>query len=63
MDLAKVLQQLHEERNNLDAAIASLERLEEGGKRRGQPPEWLAEVRKTGRGTRRGAANAPKDTR
>lgn len=44
MDLAKVIQQLHEELRNLDAAILSLERLEETGKRRGRPPSWMAEV-------------------
>jgi hypothetical protein len=49
MDLAKVLQQLHDELAALDAAILSLERLHEGGRRRGRPPEWLAELRKPGR--------------
>jgi hypothetical protein len=46
MDLTKVLQQLHEELENLDAAILSLERLEEYDKKRGRPPNWLAEVKK-----------------
>jgi hypothetical protein len=46
MDLAKVLQQLHEELNALNAAILSLERLNQGGRRRGRPPEWLAALRK-----------------
>ena len=44
MDLAKVLQQLHEELANLDAAIVSLERLQEAGNRSGRPNDWLAEV-------------------
>jgi hypothetical protein len=42
MDLARVLAQLHAELENLDAAIASLERIQQGGKRRGRPPEALA---------------------
>jgi hypothetical protein len=38
MDLAKVLQQLRQDLANLDTAIASLERLEQTGRRRGRPP-------------------------
>ena len=46
MDLNKVLAQLREELNNLDAAIASLERLQvEGKRRRGRPPKILADLR------------------
>jgi len=37
MDLGKVLAHLHSELENLDAAIASLQRLQEGGRRRGRP--------------------------
>jgi hypothetical protein len=44
MDLARVLQQLHEELENLNAAIVSLERLQESGKNRSKGEEWLAEV-------------------
>ena len=44
MDLARVLQELHEELENLDAAIRTLEKLQETGKRRGRPPAWLAAV-------------------
>lgn len=47
MDLAKVLTQLHEELANLDAAILSLERLQEGGRRRGRPPSWLSDIKKS----------------
>jgi len=43
MDLAKVLQQLHEELENLNAAISSLERLQEAGKDRGKEP-WLGDI-------------------
>jgi hypothetical protein len=53
MDLAKVLTQLHEELANLNAAILSLERLQEGGRRRGRPPAWLADVKKAERTVRK----------
>ena len=44
MDLTKVIRQLYEEMENLDAAILSLEKLQETGKRHGKTPEWLADV-------------------
>jgi hypothetical protein len=44
MDLAKVLQQLHEELENLNAAILSLERLQESGKSRGKDSAWMGEI-------------------
>ena len=44
MDLARVLQQLHEELQHLDAAILSLERLQRRN-RRGRPPTLLADAR------------------
>jgi hypothetical protein len=44
MDLAKVLKELHEELENLDAAISSLERLQEAGQRRGRSADWLDQV-------------------
>jgi hypothetical protein len=44
MDLAKVLQQLHEELENLNAAISSLERLQEAGKHRTKEPGWLEDI-------------------
>jgi hypothetical protein len=49
MDLEKVLDQLREELQNLDAAIASLEQLRHTGRRRGRPPAWLTSVPKLGR--------------
>ena len=55
MDLAKVILQLHQELERLDAAILSLERLQEGGRRRGRPPAWLAAVRKAERAVTRHA--------
>jgi hypothetical protein len=48
MDLAKVLAQLHAELQNLDAAIASLERIQQGSRRRGRPPDWLVKTRNAG---------------
>jgi hypothetical protein len=44
MDIAKVLSQLREELQAIDAAIISLERLQSGAKRRGRPPASLAAV-------------------
>ena len=48
MDVNKILQELREERERLEQAILSLERLarSRGGKRRGRPPKWMAEARK-----------------
>jgi hypothetical protein len=40
MDLAKVLTQLHGELDDLNAAIATLERMQ-GGRRRGRPPRLV----------------------
>jgi len=49
MDLNKVLADLREELANLDAAIDSLERLQQEGRRRGRPPKALAQLSKTAR--------------
>lgn len=47
MDVSKILEQLREERDQLEAAIVTLERLALGrGKRRGRPPSWMVEARK-----------------
>jgi hypothetical protein len=47
MDVTKILEQLREERDQLEAAIVTLERLALGrGKRRGRPPSWMVEARK-----------------
>lgn len=45
MDLGKVLAQLREELENLDAAILSLERLQQEGRRRGRPPKALSQLK------------------
>jgi hypothetical protein len=48
MDLPKVLAQLREELANLDAAILTLQRLQQQGEtHRGRPPEWLAHIRRS----------------
>jgi hypothetical protein len=49
MDLTKVLAQLREELENLDAAILSLERLQQQGRPRGRPPKALSQLSKAAR--------------
>lgn len=47
MDVSKILTELREERQQIEEAILSLERLARGrGRRRGRPPAWMAEVPK-----------------
>jgi len=47
MDVAKILAELREEREQLEEAIVSLERLAQGrGKRRGRPPAWMSAAKK-----------------
>lgn len=53
MDLRKVLAQLREELDNLDAAILSLERLQQEGRRRGRPPKSLSQLSKAMRANRK----------
>lgn len=63
MDVAKMLADLRQEREAIEEAIMTLERLARGrGKRRGRPPAWLAEVKKRGRpaGSKNKNANAAK---
>jgi len=44
MNLTKILAELRREREQIDEAIMSLERLAAGsGPRRGRPPAWLKE--------------------
>lgn len=48
MDVNKMLTELRAEREQIEEAILSLERLARGrGKRRGRPPAWLSEMKKT----------------
>ena len=50
MDVTKILTELREERERIEEAILSLERLARGrGRRRGRPPAWLSELKKRGR--------------
>lgn len=43
MDVTKMLAELRQEREQIEEAIMSLERLARGrGKRRGRPPAWMA---------------------
>lgn len=50
MDVSKILSELRQEREQLEEAIMSLERLARGrGKRRGRPPSWMVEAKKRGR--------------
>jgi hypothetical protein len=49
MEVNKILEELRREREQIEEAILTLERLAEGrGRRRGRPPTWLAEARKRG---------------
>jgi hypothetical protein len=47
MDVSKILTDLRQEREQIEEAIMSLERLARGrGRRRGRPPAWMAELDK-----------------
>jgi hypothetical protein len=47
MDVTKMLADLRQEREQIEEAILTLERLARGrGKRRGRPPIWLVEAKK-----------------
>ncbi len=57
MDVTKILEELRKEREQIEEAILTLERLVENrGRRRGRPPSWLSEARR--RGKVPGAASA-----
>lgn len=52
MDVAKILAELRQEREQLEEAIISLERLARMRyKRRGRPPAWLSAANKRARTT------------
>lgn len=60
MDVTKILEELRKEREQIEEAILTLERLVENrGRRRGRPPSWLSEARRRGKvpGTAAAAAN------
>ena len=44
MDVSKILAELKAEREQIEQAILSLERLARGRGRPGRPPNWLAEA-------------------
>jgi hypothetical protein len=58
MDVANILRELRQEREQLEEAILSLERLARGrGRRRGRPPGWMAEITAKRRGRPPGSKN------
>ena len=60
MDVIKMLAELRQERDQLDEAILTLERLASGrGRRRGLPPAWMKEIKRRGRP--RGSKNKSKE--
>jgi hypothetical protein len=61
MDVSKILDELRQEREQLEEAILSLERLARGrGRRRGRPPSWMVDAKKRGRPA--GSKNKPNGT-
>ena len=62
MGVAKILAELRQEREQIEEAILSLERLARGrGRRRGRPPSWMTEITAKRRGRPPGSKNkAPK---
>ena len=61
MDVAKILLALRQEREQIEEAILSLERLASGRqRRRGRPPAWMSEITKKKRGRPPGSKNHPK---
>lgn len=61
MDVLKMLADLRQEREQIEEAIITLERLARGrGRRRGRPPAWMTEAKRRGRPP--GSKNKPKDT-
>ena len=56
-----MLSELRVEREQIEEAILSLERLSRGqGKRRGRPPAWMTTVKRRGRPP--GSKNKPKES-
>jgi hypothetical protein len=61
MDLLKMLADLRQEREHIEEAIVTLERLARGrGRRRGRPPAWMATIKRRGRPP--GSKNKPKES-
>jgi hypothetical protein len=60
MDINKMLAELRQEREQLEEAILTLERLARGrGRRRGRPPAWMSQIKRRGRPP--GSKNRPKN--
>lgn len=60
MDINKMLAELRLEREQVEEAIMTLERLARGrGRRRGRPPAWMSQVKRRGRPP--GSKNKPKN--
>jgi hypothetical protein len=58
MDVTRILVELRQERDQIEEAILSLERLAAGrGKRRGRPPSWMTENASKQRGRPVGSKN------
>ena len=50
MDVLKMLADLRQEREQIEEAIVTLERLARGrGRRRGRPPAWMSAIKRRGR--------------
>jgi DNA invertase Pin-like site-specific DNA recombinase len=61
MDVLKMLADLRAEREQIEEAIMTLERLARGrGRRRGRPPAWMSVIKRRGRPP--GSKNKPKDS-
>jgi len=59
MDISKMLADLRAEREQIEEAIMTLERLARGrGRRRGRPPAWMSQIKRRGRPP--GSKNKPK---
>jgi len=62
MDIAKMIAELHEERDGVNQAIEVLQRIAASrGRRRGRPPDWMKDlkgIRRLGRPP--GSKNKPK---
>ena len=61
MDVSKILAELKAEREQIEEAIVSLERLARGrGRGPGRPPNWMAEITPKRRGRPPGSKNKPR---
>jgi hypothetical protein len=59
MEIVKMLAELRQDREQIDEAIAVLQRIAYGrGKRSGRPPAWISAIKRRGRPP--GSKNKPK---